>query len=465
MTRVQFHALAAGGDAVGRDEAGRTIFTPFAAPNDKADVRVIEEHAKFARAELVQLVTPSELRTAPPCPYFGPNSVLPCGGCQWQHVAYATQLDNKRSFVIEALRRIGGVDHADTLVAECIPSPNEYSYRNKADLVVSGTKATAQLGFFARESHQLVAITHCPIQQHPNELVLKAAYQALQADLVEGFNAETGKGILRRLVVRTSARGDVLAIAVTTSQKWPQAKAFAQLLMEHVPSLVGVLRREPRTHAQLLAGRDWLEEDVDDLRLRVSGDGFFQVNTALTPALLQTALRFADVQPGQHALDLFCGVGLFSLGLARAGACVTGIEQNGRAVADARSNAQLNGCEADFLIGDAAETLRRYRKQNANRVDVVLLDPPRAGASQCLDDIAMLAPRRIVYVSCDPATLARDVKQLATLNYRLSKAVPLDLFPRLHMWKRLCFSNVKVDANEYSFGKFLGWLSCCYLVK
>jgi 23S rRNA (uracil1939-C5)-methyltransferase len=154
------------------------------------------------------------------------------------------------------------------------------------------------------------------------------------------------------------------------------------------------------------------------------------VNTALTPTLLQRALEFAAVEPGEQTLDLFCGVGLFSLGLAQAGAHVTGIEQNKRAILDARGNAQRNGYKVDFITGDAAQVLRRYRAKNPRGVDLVLLDPPRAGAAECLNDIAALSPKRIVYVSCDPATLARDVKRLTALGYRLSEAVPLDLFPQ-----------------------------------
>jgi 23S rRNA (uracil1939-C5)-methyltransferase len=246
-------------------------FTPFAAPGDEAEVQVTEEHERFARAKVVQLVAPSPLRVEPPCPYFGPRAALPCGGCQWQHVAYSTQLENKRSFAIEALRRIGGIANADEVVAECIPSPNEYSYRNKADYVISRGSESApdagSIGFFERESHQLVAITHCPIQQQTNNLVLQATAEALQVGLVEGFDAETGRGVLRRLVTRTSARGEVLVVAVTTRQKWAQAGQFAEFLMEKMPSVVGVMRREPRSEAHLLAGRDWLEEDVADLKV------------------------------------------------------------------------------------------------------------------------------------------------------------------------------------------------------
>jgi 23S rRNA (uracil1939-C5)-methyltransferase len=190
-----------------------------------------------------------------------------------------------------------------------------------------------------------------------------------------------------------------------------------------------VLRREPRSGARPIAGRDWLEEEVDGLKLRASGEAFFQVNTALTPALVGTALDMAQIHPGQRALDLFCGVGLFSVAMARQGATVLGIEANVGAVQDAGVNAQQNGVGGEFRAGDAARVLRRLIQERNTDWDVVLLDPPRAGAAECLGDLMALQPQRIVYVSCDPAPLARDIKGLRE-RYRLAAAVPVDLFPQ-----------------------------------
>jgi 23S rRNA (uracil1939-C5)-methyltransferase len=211
------------------------------------------------------------------------------------------------------------------------------------------------------------------------------------------------------LVLRTASNGDSLLIAVTTHAEWPQAMAFARRIQESVPSLVGVLRREPRSGAKLLIGRDWIEEEVAGLKLRTSGEAFFQVNTALTPTLVETALSMAQIRPGQRALDVFCGVGLFSLAMAQRGASVLGIEANAGAVRNAGFNAQQNGLGGEFRAGDAARELRRLIKEGQTGWDVVLLDPPRAGAADCLDALTTLNPQRIVYVSCDPATLARDI--------------------------------------------------------
>lgn len=518
LVRVHFHNLAAGGDAVGRDETGRAIFVPGAAPGDIALVEIEREHKVYARGRLAQLETTSAARVEPPCPFyarpvptrpatqsdalvlsasggagdlhsaalhFADHARFACGGCQWQHVEYAAQLEAKRNLVSEALRRIGGAgDSVRDVVEPCVPSPAPFAYRNKAEFVVALTvdfpeadfpeaaapfqdgeaRATDEkawrAGFFARESHQVVDVSHCLIQQEPNNGLLRAARGALEAGFATPFNPATGDGVLRRLTARTASAGDSLLIAETTDADWPQARAFAAHMRAAAPNLVGVLRRQMRhdqtrreqSHepVQLLdganGGRDWLEETVSGLRLRVTGDGFFQVNTALTPALLETALRLAEAGPGQRVLDAFCGVGLFSLALARAGADVTGIEVSRAAVRDARDNAARNALPAAFREGDAAREMNRlaHRAQNLKASsrrapgkparepppEIVLLDPPRAGAAACVPALLRLRPRRIVYVSCDPATLARDVRALSAGGYRLARAVPLDLFPQ-----------------------------------
>ena len=460
---VGFHALSAGGDAVGRDAGGRTVFAPLTAPGDTAEVEIVEEHARFARARVTHLRQLSPQRVEPPCPFYWrqESNAAPqpeCGGCQLQHIEYSMQRRSKRDFVVQALARIGGVADAEQLVAPCLASPQTFAYRNKADYVVAAQKTfeensdqngqaqnKAHIGFFARDSHRLVDISRCLIQQEPNNLVLEAVRQACAEGLATPFNGDDNRGILRRVIARTATNGEALLIAVTTREAWPQEAAFARFVRQRVPQLVGVLRRAERGGAErggaereetrLLEGRDWLEESVEGLSLRVQGDGFFQVNSWMTPLLLQTALRLAQVQPGHRVLDLYCGVGLFALAMARAGGDVLGIEQNRAAVQMARENAVRNDLRAEFLAGDTARVLQR-RAQNAVKsraeasVDLVVLDPPRAGAASCLPEIVRLQPRRIVYVSCDCATLARDVRFLTAAGYRLAEIVPLDLFPQ-----------------------------------
>lgn len=425
---VEFHGMAAGGEAVGRDDGGRVVFAPYAAPGDCGAVTLDETRRSYSRGRLLSLETASPLRTAPPCPYYLPagpaDPEAACGGCQLQHLNYEAQLAAKRDIVRDALRRIGGLTEPNVL--PCLPSPQPFAYRNKADFVVAAGEGGPRIGFFARASHDLIDIARCPIQQEQNNALLQTTRAALVAGMVTPFDPATGRGVLRRLVARTAGDGTALLTAVTTGASWPRAKEFAAELMAAVPTLRGVLQRRPKGQARLLAGVDWLEEPVLGLRLRVSGEGFFQVNSALTPALVEKVLALAACEPGMAAVDLFAGVGLFGLALARAGVRVTGIEANAPAVRDAQLNARQNGLTADFRCADAAAALRALP---ADPLDLVVLDPPRAGAPGVVPELLRRRPRRIVYVSCDPATLARDVRGLCK-SYRLEQAVPVDLFPQ-----------------------------------
>ena len=432
MTTVRFENLAAGGEAVGRDESGRAVFAPRAAPGDVAEIALEKQSKTFARGRVLQILQPSPHRVIAPCPYFHDDTKTSCGGCAWQHVSHDAQIAAKRALVRDALQRLGGVADAEELVAPCVPSPRAFAYRNKADFVAAQNGELQVLGFFAPDSHCAIDVARCLIQENGNNAILAAAREALALGLVAPFDAASGRGVLRRLVARTSSSGQSLVCAVTSRVHWPQERAFAEHMRRAVPSLVGVLRREPQRDARLIGdgnlSRDWLEETVGDLRLRVSGEGFFQVNAALVETLAETALRLANVQREEKILDLFCGVGLFSLALAKCGARVVGIERSASAVRDAKSNAALNGLEAEFLAGDAAGEMRRLAARGET-FSCIFLDPPRAGAAECLPAILQLMPRRIVYVSCDPATLARDVKTLSG-EYVLRAAVPLDLFPQ-----------------------------------
>ncbi len=438
--KVRFHALGAGGEAVGRDTEGRTVFASLAAPDDEAAVEIVETQARFARGRIIQLLNASPHRVAPPCPYYQRETESApqpeCGGCQWQHIEYSMQLQAKRERVVQTLQRIGGVANANEIVESCIASPREFGYRNKADFVVNAQNDGWQIGFFAHNTHRVVDVAHCLIQNENNNALLSAVRAACDSGLASPFDAQSKRGVLKRVLARTSSSGETLLIVETTDETWSKSDDFARYIREYMPQCVGVLQRLNRHQTRLLSGRDWLEETVDGLRFRVTGDGFFQVNTSTTPLLLQTALRLANVQRDDRVLDLYCGVGLFALGAARLGGKVLGIEQSVQAIENARFNAQNNELQADFVAGDVAEVLRRRarehskRKVETERFDLVLLDPPRAGAVSCLEEIVRLEPRRIVYVSCDAATLARDIRALNSAGYVLAKAVPLDLFPQ-----------------------------------
>lgn len=425
LQTVHFHAIAAGGEAVGRDARNRAVFAPFGAPGDIAQVEIEEERATFARGQIQHLSEVSPLRVAPPCPFFRPAiPAQSCGGCQIQHLNYQAQLNAKRDLVRDAFERIGKIQNAE--IGACIGSPREWNYRNKADFVVGTREQKPEIGFFAAQSHDLIDVDFCPLQIESNNRILQIGREILARNPNWAFDAQSGRGAIRRLVARTSTDGKSLLVAVVNRVNWPDAREFARQMPEKTPSLVGVLMREMRGETKLIAGQNWLEETVGDLRLRATGDGFFQVNPFLTPILVETALG-AENWNGLKVLDLFCGVGLFALALARRGADVVGIEANRQAIQDAQFNARNNGLKAAFHAQAAEKSLGRFC---SGELDAIFLDPPRAGAANCMEKIADLRPKSVVYVSCDPATLARDAKQLVARGFALQRAIPLDLFPQ-----------------------------------
>ena len=417
---VRFHALAAGGESVGRDDAGKTVFAPFGASGDLARVRIDEDKSKFARGEIFEWIELGPHRIEPPCPYFRPAiPARSCGGCAWQHLELSNQREAKRQVVQNALERIGGFQIE---VEECIGASG-FGYRNKADFVVGNS----EIGFFARSSHDLIDVETCPIQHPRNNEVLRAAREILANHPDWAFDARSGRGDLRRLVARVSSDGDGLATLVTAQTEWKHAAQFARELRERAPHLRGVLLRNSKHQVQTVEGENFLIEVVNELRFCVSGEGFWQINAELTPILARTALDWANLKRGERLLDLFCGAGLFALHGARLGAEVVGVERARGAIEDARFNAKQNDLRAQFFVDESARKLRDFKP---NSFDVVLLDPPRAGARDAVADILRLAPSRIIYVSCDPATLARDAKMLASGGYELTRATSFDLFPQ-----------------------------------
>ena len=433
LIQVHFHGIAAGGEGVGRDASGKTVFAPLSAPGDVGDVRVTRDQRQFAHGQLVRLEVAGPGRVTAPCPHY-PAVALPgsqepvsggqCGGCQLQHLTRTAQLEAKRRVVQDSLARIGGLTE---LEVEPVRAGWDWNYRNKADFVVGTQDGRPVVGYFASASHDLVDIDLCPLLQSELNDLLESVRTHLAANPRWAFDAESGRGDLRRVVARVSSEGETLLTLVTARPRWEEAAVLARALRAEHPELAGVLQRGPREAPRVIAGQGYLVEHVAGLELRCSGDTFFQVNPEVTGPMVRTVTELAELERGQSALDLFCGVGLFALALARAGGRVTGIESHPAAVADAIHNAGANRLKAAFRAGDALGEVDRFAP---GTFPVVVLDPPRAGAAGIAAKLARLAPNRLVYVACDPATLARDARALQELGFRAERAIPFDLFPQ-----------------------------------
>lgn len=373
MHEIDLDGITHGGEAVGRLPDGKACFVPYAIPGERVRVEVVEERKRWARARLVEVVRPSPDRVTAPCPYFGQDK---CGGCQLQHLAPAAQPALKRRILTEQLTRIGRI--VDPPVAETVVV-RPFGYRNRARF---GVDAGGRLGYRRAHSHDLVPIDRC--------LLLTDEAQKVRDEAGDGW---TGA---QEVEVRADDGGG-----------WALVVQRGRRLEVQVP------------------GEDPLHFTVEGRRFRVSPTSFFQASAEGAAVLARLVREAADVRPGETALDLHAGVGLFAAVLAAAGATVTAVESNPTAVADAEVNVQG---DAEVVQADAEAYVARLAAQGAWR-EVVVLDPPRRGAGPRLAQaITALEPRVIVYVSCDPAALARDAATLAAEGYALTNAVPVDQF-------------------------------------
>lgn len=400
---IALEAIAHGGEAIGR-HGGKVIFVPYAIPGEQARVEVVEAKERWARGRLIEVLRSSPDRVEPPCPYFGPDG---CGGCQWQHIAYARQAELKREIVADQLRRLGHL--AAPPVADIIALADDdglldFGYRNHVQFAVS---ADGRPGFRRAASHEVIPIDRC--------LLLTERLAELHAALDLAWPELTG------VTLRAGQAGQALLLLEARSDDLPELEL-------DLPAACAV--RTPRgLHA--LVGEPWIEERVAGRAYRISAESFFQVNTTGAAALVEIVRAYADLQPTDILLDVYCGVGLFALALADAAAEVIGIESSPAACDDFAHNA-ADLPHVSLHEGAAEEVLPALRAQG-QQADVVVMDPPRAGAGEAvIRELAACRPRRIVYVSCDPATLARDSVHLAAAGYRLREAQPVDLFPQTY---------------------------------
>ena len=391
--------MAHGGAALGRHE-GRAVFVPHAIPGERVRAEIIESHAHWVRARLLEVLETSPDRIVPPCPYFGPEQ---CGGCHFQHIRYEAQVEFKRQVVIDQLDRIGGLAGAN--VQEAIGAAEPWHYRNHVQFSVA---EGGHMAFQRAGSHQLIPIESCLIIDPQ----LDDLWAALDVDWPQ----------LRQLTLRCgSATGDLMAVF--------ELDHYEDFDIE-VDFPVSCVVRLADGESVVLMGNPYLVEQAAGRDYRVSAGSFFQVNTAGAEVLINLVEGYLAPTGGETLVDLYCGVGLFGLALAGRVGQVIGVEADRSAADDFRHNAQ--GLSSVRLIAQAAEAALP-RIEGPLREGLVVLDPPRAGAgAQVIAEIIRLEPRRIAYVARDPATLARDARQLVESGYRLAELQPIDLFPQTY---------------------------------
>jgi len=409
---LEVERLGINGEGVARSE-GLTFFVDGALPQERVEAEVYEQRKSFARARTVKRLKDSAHRTTPPCPLFGR-----CGGCQLMHLHYEQQLIEKRQRVVDALQRIGKLN---VPVAECLPAPQKLAYRNKIQLPVN---AQRRLGLYAFNTHELVEIDTCPIRCSLGEQAMQCVQRCLLAHPKP----------LRHVLIKTGVHtGQVLVILVTQHQQ--RLTSLAEQIIQIMPAIKGVVQTINTSSAntilgktfETLAGQGWIEETLCGLTFKVSPASFFQVNPAQAEILYQKVFYLAQLTGKEVVLDAYCGVGTLSLILAAQAQVVIGIEATPDAILDAQVNAARNHIRnVRFITGLAEEKIA-----SIGIIDIAILNPPRKGCDRTfLNCLIKKQPRRIIYVSCDPATLARDLNLLEQGGYKVCIVQPLDMFPQ-----------------------------------
>ncbi|MBT9311170.1 23S rRNA (uracil(1939)-C(5))-methyltransferase RlmD [Leptothoe kymatousa] len=430
---VTIESLSNSGDGVGRWQE-RVVFVANSVPGDTLQVRLTRIKANYGYGKWIQILQPSPHRVRPACIVADK-----CGGCQWQAVDYAQQMAAKEHQVQSALARIGGL--SDVRIEAILGAPQVLKYRNKVTYPLArGNGGTVKAGYYRQGSHQIVNLNQCPIQHEQLDPLLVAAKTAIQTRQWSLYNEKKHQGRLRHLGLRVGQHTQQVLLTLVTTGHLPDVKQQAEQWLEEHPNLVGVCLNI-NTHktnrifgeeTTCLAGQPYIEELFLGLRLRIQPNTFFQVNTLQAERLVQIVLDELNLQGNETVVDTYCGIGTLSLPIAQRVARCIGIELQAEAVAQARHNAALNGLQnTEFFAGSVEELLQDISGQEARPIDAVVLDPPRKGCDRTvLDTLLEIAPARVVYMSCNPTTLARDLKILCAQDYRLQKVQPADFFPQ-----------------------------------
>lgn len=443
---LEITAMSSEGSGIGRYE-GQAVFVPLTAIGDTAEVLILKVKSNCAFGKLLKVITPSSDREENTCEAF-----LKCGGCVYRHISYKAECEIKQKKVEDAIFRIGGIEKK----AEPIQSGSSERYRNKAQYPVN---ENGLCGFFANHSHRIIPCSDCQLQPEEFAKISKIFSDFIREKALSVYNEETGKGLIRHLYIRKAkVTGEIMVSVVINGKTLP----FAEELVASFKGAIGDLlktvvlnKNTEKTNVILgkeqetLFGDGYIVDELCGVKVRLNPLSFYQVNHDMAERLYEKAAEYAEAF-NKTILDLYCGAGTIGLSMAKKAKQIIGVEIIPEAVKDAKFNAELNKIEnARFICGDAANAAKELKKENI-KPDVVILDPPRKGCERELLEIVAkdFCPERLVYVSCDPATLARDAKILEELGYKLEEYTPFDLFPRTHHVETASLFLRDINSNE-----------------
>ncbi|MEC0251917.1 23S rRNA (uracil(1939)-C(5))-methyltransferase RlmD [Bacillus halotolerans] len=430
---VTFEDLTHEGAGVAKVQ-GFPIFVPNALPEEKAQIKVTRVKKGFAFGRLIELKEESPHRTDAPCPIY-----KQCGGCQLQHMTYEGQLLFKQKQVKDVLERIGKLDLSNVTVHPTLGMQDPWNYRNKAQVPVGEREGGLVAGFYQQRSHDIIDMSACLIQQSKNDEAVQAVKDICANYDVKAYNEERHKGWLRHIMVRYGVvTGEMMIVFITKTNDFPhKAKIIEDITAQfpHVKSIVQNINPNKTNvifgnETNVIWGEEYIYDLIGDVRFAISARSFYQVNPEQTKVLYDKALEYAELQGEETVIDAYCGIGTISLFLAKQAKKVYGVEIVPEAIEDAKRNAELNGItNAEFAVGEAETVIPKWYEEGIT-ADTLVVDPPRKGCDEALlRTIVEMKPKRVVYVSCNPGTLARDLRVLEDGGYQTREVQPVDMFP------------------------------------
>lgn len=449
---IEITDIGVNGEGIGKID-GYTLFVKDAVIGDKVEVKVMKAKKNYGYARLMRVIEPSADRVEPRCAF-----ARKCGGCQIQEMSYERQLAFKEQKVRGNLERLGGFDREmlDQVMEPIRGMDNPFGYRNKAQFPFGADKeGNPVTGFYAGRTHDIIANTDCALGVPVNQEILEIILDFMKAEGVPAYDEKTGKGLIRHVLIRYGfTTKEIMVCLVVNGRKIPGVEGLVKKLtaIDGMTS-ISISTNTRQTNVimgdtyEVLWGQGFIRDYIGNVRYQISPLSFYQVNPVQTEKLYSQALEYADLKGGETVWDLYCGIGTISLFLAEKAGQVYGVEIVPQAIDDARKNAEINGItNAEFFVGKAEEVLPEYYEDYARqhggekaRADVIVVDPPRKGCDQALlETIVKMAPGRVVYVSCDSATLARDLKYLCGEGYVLEKVRPVDMFPETVHVETVC---------------------------
>lgn len=428
---VDISGLTSEGSGVAKVE-GFTVFVEGALPGEQAEIKIVKVLKNYAFGKLMKVLKPSTGRIEPSC-----GVVKRCGGCQLQHMSYEAQLQYKTQQVKDAIERIGGLKGME--IHDTIGMEDPWRYRNKAQFPV-GLDGDVVIGFYANRSHEIIDTPQCAIQDEANDKVVQTIREFIKKYDISVYDENTGKGLIRHIVTRKGFRtGELMICIVINGEFLPCDKVLVEMLKKSTSELKSVVLNVNRKKTNVILGdrniviygEEAIYDYIGEFKFRISPLSFFQVNPVQTGVLYGKALEYAGLNGEETVFDAYCGIGTISLFLSKKARKVYGVEIVPQAIENAKENAKLNGIKnVEFIVGESETVIPDMHKKGV-RADVIVVDPPRKGCDEkLLEVIAKMAPERVVYVSCNPATLARDLKYLAEHGYEVKEVQPVDMFPQ-----------------------------------